>query len=200
MIKNIIFDLGNVLITFDPEEHLKESGLNEKDREFLLREIFCSREWIELDRGSISTFEALRSIKKRNTGREKLIDNNSDFSRLLSPIENNTSLLTELHRQGYKLYYLTNFHDELFDNAVAARPFFCFFEGGIVSARVGLIKPDRRIFTRLLSEFNLMPGETLFIDDSVKNTLAAEELGMETIHLTRPELLKELLYSKLPDF
>lgn len=195
--KNIIFDLGNVLISWDPAGYLRGKGLSEDEQTFLVRELFGSPEWVELDRGTLTAAEAISRIAARNPAREKLIRDHSDFHPMLHPIGENTGLLEGLKKKGYRLFYLTNYHDELFDTTVAARDFFHHFEGGVVSARVKLIKPDRAIFETLLEKYGLDARETLFIDDSLKNVEAAAGLGMETIHLTEPSLLKKLLEEKL---
>ncbi|MBB6479233.1 HAD family hydrolase [Spirochaeta isovalerica] len=197
MIKNIIFDLGNVLIDFQPYSYLVSQGCSTAEADFLYEEIFRSAEWVELDRGTISAKQAIEAIKKRNPGQEILIDRFSDFMPILTQIEENTVLLDDLKSEGYRLFYLTNYHEELFSRTKEAYSFFDHFEGGVVSAHVKKIKPDPEIFTILLGKHNLIPEETLFIDDSLANAEAAEKLGMEVIHLEKPEMLKEELNSRL---
>lgn len=196
LIRNIIFDLGNVLIRFNPREDLINRGLSDEETEFLMREIFHSAEWIELDRGTLNAEEALNKIKGRNPGKEQLIEEHSDFRDLLTPITSNASLLKGLKERGYKLYYLTNYHDDLFDYSFEAFDFFREFDGGVVSAHVKKIKPDEEIYRILLDKYELEPEETLFIDDTEKNTLAADEIGLDTIHLSQPLQLQELLEKK----
>lgn len=197
MIKNIIFDLGNVLIDFKPREYLLSQGRSTDEADFLYREIFQSREWVELDRGTIKSREAIQAIVKRNPDEKELIESHSDFRPLLTPIESNTGQLEDLKDRGYRLFYLTNYHDELFDYTYEAYDFFQLFEGGVVSAHVKKIKPEREIYEILLDKYDLDPGETLFIDDSEKNTRAASELGIHTIHLPEPRMLESELEKKL---
>lgn len=192
-IKNIIFDLGNVLINFHPENHLRNKGLSGRELEFIHREIFLSREWVELDRGTMTRDEALKSIYKRNPGREKQLSENTDFKKMLTPIESNTKILKGLKAKGYNLYYLTNYHDDLFEYSFKKFNFFREFSGGIVSAHVKLIKPDPRIYNTLLDKYNLLASESLFIDDTEVNTSAAEKLGIKAIHLKEEESLEKRL-------
>ena len=97
----------------------------------------------------------------------------------------------------YNLFYLTNYHDELFKHSFTKYEFFQLFEGGVVSAHVKQIKPDQEIYEILINKYGLNVQETIFIDDSHKNTLAAEQLGIESIHLKEPHQLKCLLERKL---
>lgn len=193
MIKNIIFDLGNVLINFQPEKYLQSTGLNQNDVDFVLKEIYLSDEWIELDRGTINREEALSAICGRNPERAELLMAHSDFMKVLTPIECNATQLEGLRNKGYKLYYLTNYHDELFEICYNNYDFFRHFEGGVVSARIKYIKPQPEIYETLMNNYELSPGESLFIDDSVLNTRAAEKLGIQALHLSKPEELKSHL-------
>lgn len=193
MIKNIIFDLGNVLIDFHPIEHLKTKKLSEKQREIVYRAIFLSEEWVELDKGTMTREEALESIYLKNPDDRALLSENTDFENILIPIEVNVKIFKELKEQGYKLYYLTNYHEDLFEYTYNKFEFFKNFDGGIVSAHVKMIKPDFEIYHELLNQYNLTPSETLFIDDTEKNTIAAESLGISAIHLEERNSLRNQL-------
>jgi len=197
MIKNIIFDLGNVLINFQPEKYLQSAGLSQNEVDFVLNEIYRSDEWVELDRGTITRDEALQKIYSRNPSRRELLKNHSDFMKVLTPIEFNTSRLNGLKEKGYRLYYLTNYHDELFEICFNNYDFFKYFDGGVVSAHINFVKPQPEIYLSLLEKYNLDPRNSLFIDDSEKNTIAAQKLGFQTIHLEDPEDLKDKLENYL---
>jgi epoxide hydrolase-like predicted phosphatase len=193
MIKNIIFDLGNVLIDFNPKKYLMNEGLIDADLEFVYKEIFLSNEWVELDRGTMTREEALKSITFRNPDKIKLLMDFAHFEEVLIPIESNVEILLELKNRGYKTFYLTNYHIEAFDFAFSNFDFFKCFDGGVVSAKVKLIKPDPRIYRTLQENYNLIPEESLFIDDTKNNVEVAAELGFHTIHLLNQEDLKALL-------
>jgi len=197
MIKNVIFDLGNVLISFQPHRYLLSQGCTDEEADFLYREIFTSPEWVELDRGTITASQAVSTIKERNPEHRDLIEKHSDFFPVLNPIDENTSLLKKLKAEGFKLYFLTNYHDELFTRTREKHAFFDEFEGGVVSAHVKKIKPDPEIYRILMEKYSLNPVETLFIDDSKANTVTAEQLGMSVIHLENPNDLDRKLKEKI---
>ncbi|MDA3811753.1 MAG: HAD family phosphatase, partial [Spirochaetaceae bacterium] len=173
MIRNIIFDLGNVLMDFQPMDYLNSKGLNQVEIDFLYREIFLSNEWVELDRGTITREEALKTFCIRNPEESELIRSHSDFENILTPLSDNVQILKELKDKGYKLYYLTNYHDDLFEYSFNKFEFFKIFDGGVVSAHVKLIKPDIRIFQKILDKYFLKTEETLFIDDLKANVHTA---------------------------
>ncbi len=197
MIKNVIFDLGNVLLNFQPKELLKSKGLNKQDLDFVYKEIFLSDEWVELDRGTISRKEAFNSITARNPENVELLLQFTNFEEILTPIEDNVGIVAELKNRGYNTYYLTNYHRDAFEYAFSNFDFFNNFDGGIVSADVKLIKPDPMIYKTISEKYQLKPEESLFIDDTKKNVEAAAELGFNTIHLVEKEQLKKLLDENL---
>ncbi|MGQ9619981.1 MAG: HAD-IA family hydrolase [Bacteroidales bacterium] len=197
-ISSIIFDLGNVLINWKPGEFLKNNGYPESLRVMILNDIFISKEWQMLDNGDITCEEAVKMI----AGKSLLTENQiravfNSRLKIISPITCNTNLLPELKKMGYKLYYLSNFPDDIFDTVRSQYGFFNYFDGGEISARLKASKPDKKIFSLLLSKYTLNPDECLFIDDSDINASSAEECGMKVIHLLKPELLKLQLEEKL---
>jgi glucose-1-phosphatase len=194
MIKNLVFDLGNVLINFKPEDYLDKLGYKEELKNVILRDIFRSREWKQLDKGEITLEEAKVMISERSSLKRQEIEGMFDLRvKILYPIESNIKLLPALKERGFKLYYLSNFPDDIFDEIFDSIPFFRLFDGGFISARVKSAKPDRRIFEILLETYSLKPEECLFIDDDESNVRAAGLIGMSSLHLARPKDLPELV-------
>lgn len=197
MIKNIIFDLGNVLLEFQPDKYLKDKGLDDDNIEFVKKEIFSSQEWIHLDEGTITREEANKHITKRNPDNAQLLSEHmNDFCNMFKPIECNVEALKKLKEKEYNVYYLTNFHREAFLTVYNQNEFFKCFDGGIVSAHVNMLKPEHNIYQELIKETNIIPEESLFIDDTEVNTNAAKELGFDVIHLPDPTELQEKLKQK----
>lgn len=198
MIRNIVFDLGNVLLSWQPEEFLAGNGYSKESREIILNEVFRSPEWLKLDNGDLTLSEAVERIASASSlGRDEIIAVFNLRTRIIFPLNCNTKLLPGLKKQGFRLYFLSNFPDDIFDEIESKYDFFGIFDGGLISARVRASKPDTRIYQILLEKYSLIPEECLFIDDSHKNATSAELTGMKGIHLDRPELLKEKLENTL---
>jgi putative hydrolase of the HAD superfamily len=194
MIRNIVFDLGNVLISFNPSEYLEKNNYPEDLRKTILADIFSSPEWIMLDNGEINLEAAIDSIAKRSALKRQEIALFFDRrTHIMFPLDENVSILPELNKQGFRLYYLSNFPIDIFPEVKKSYPFFKYFCGGIISSEVHYSKPDVRIFRIFFEKYNLVPFECLYIDDIEKNVSVAESLGMKVIHLTRTDSLVKKL-------
>ena len=109
MIKNIVFDLGNVLISFKPSEYLDKKNYPANLKEKILKDIFGSKEWLMLDNGDITTSEAIDSILRHSSlKREEIIHVFNHRTELMYPREQNARILPDLRKRGFKLYYLSN--------------------------------------------------------------------------------------------
>ena len=194
MIKNIVFDLGNVLLDFDPERYLEALGYQGKVKEQLKSEIFKTDEWLMLDRGTISQEEAVEIWQQRNPDlRGEIADVMTDWEKILTLKKESLEILESLAAKNYNLYILSNFHEKAFTYVSNKYNFFDYFDGKVISADIGMIKPDPEIYEHLLNKFNLEAGTTLFIDDSQKNIAAAINKGIRVIHFNDAEGLKEEL-------
>ncbi|WP_160690479.1 HAD family phosphatase [Clostridium sp. C2-6-12] len=190
MIKNVIFDIGNVLLDFEPKEYVKSKVVEEKVEE-VYESIFKSEEWPMLDRGTITEEEAKNNIISRKVENTEFI--NSVFENwydILTPIESNVEILKRLNEEGYKVFYLSNFHLAAFEYVTKKHDFFGLFHGGVVSYKEKLLKPEKEIYEKILCEYNLEPKETVFIDDMEVNVQAAINNGMKGIVLKDPIELK----------
>ena len=180
MIKNIVFDLGNVLISFKPSEFFDNKQYPENIKTKILSDIFGSKEWIMLDNGEISTREAIDSISLKSTLKKEEIAHIFNLrTELMFPLDQNVRLLPELKKQGFRLYFLSNFPIDIFEEINTGYFFFSHFDGGVISSEVKLSKPDIRIYEILIEKYSLVPGECLFIDDIEINVIVAESLGMK---------------------
>ena len=192
-IKNIVFDLGRVLIKFEPKEYIEENVPEEK-REDFYNGIFGSTEWLMLDRGTLSYEDAKKIFKERVPGADKQIDRlfDVDLFEILQPIEENVKLLSKL-KEKYNLYILSNFHQPAFEHIFKKYDFFRLFDGHTVSCYYYLLKPEKEIYETLIEKFNLIPEETVFIDDTKVNIDACEKEGIRGIHLPDYTELKQKL-------
>lgn len=195
MYKNIIFDLGNVLLSFNPKDYLK-SKISEDRIDDVYKAIFQSEEWIMLDRGTITEKDAInRIIERNNTYRDDINLAFKDWYDILRPIEEAVEVLTKLKKNGYNVYYLSNFHELAFKEVTTKNNFFELFDGGVVSYAEKLIKPEEEIYKLILKRYNLNPKETIFIDDTKLNVDGASKLGIKAIFLEDPKKLRENLIS-----
>ena len=184
MIKNILFDMGNVLIRFEPRQYVLKVGLSESEQQLMLRELYGSIDWIELDRGTVDEAEIIERVTAR-TGEhlrgaiEKLV---CHWDRPELPVEGMKALTDELCEKGYELYLLTNAgprHKEYWPRFAAAEHF---PEERIYrSADVKLLKPDPAFFEGALEKFGLDRSECVFIDDSAANAEGAQRAGLDAI-------------------
>lgn len=178
-IKNIVFDMGNVLITFDPDRILNRHQLTGDDRKAVEKELFGGGEWHELDRGTITEAELIAAVAKRLPEHLKPVvaEIMSDWYLDLPALEESYDLVRELKMAGYRIYLLSNaslrFYD--YEKKIAA---FEYFDGKLVSADYLMAKPEPEIYQKLFEVFQLNPEECFFIDDLAPNIAAAKVCGM----------------------
>jgi putative hydrolase of the HAD superfamily len=198
MIRNIIFDLGNVLISFVPSEYLIKKNYPGNIRNTILTDIFLSPEWKMLDNGDITVPEAIESIAPKSSLNKEEIALVFNFRRdIMFPLDDNARLLPTLRKQGYRLYYLSNFPLDVFEEVKNDYFFFRHFDGGIISAEVKMSKPDIRIYEYLIRHYGLNPEESLYIDDIEENVLAAEAAGMKGMVTNGSPRIAEQLGNRL---
>lgn len=202
MIKNIIFDMGQVLIHFIPQNLAEQAGVSEADMAVFLREVFQNKEWVALDRGSIEEDAAIRSICARLP--ERLHPPVSSIVRgwwknPLSPVPGMKDLIRELKEMGYGIYLLSNAPSNLHEY-LPRIPGSSFFDGKIVSADWKLLKPEHEIYEKLYATYSLIPSECLFVDDMPINVDAAIRTGMDGIvfHEDVQRLRRELNAAGIP--
>lgn len=180
MIKNIVFDLGNVLISFRPSEFFDKKNYPETIKATILSDIFDSKEWAMLDKGEVNTTEAIDTIALKSSLKKEEITHIFNLrTELMFPLDPNVKLLPELKKRGFRLYFLSNFPMDIFEEIKTGYYFFKYFDGGIISSEAKFSKPDSRIYEILLEKYSLIPEECLYIDDLEINVKAAEAVGMK---------------------
>jgi FMN phosphatase YigB (HAD superfamily) len=198
MIKNIVFDLGNVLISFKPSDYLDKMGYVAVFKDVIISDIFKSREWALLDNGDITTGEAIEKVSARSSlTKEEITSVFRLRKEIMYPITKNILLLPPLKKRGYKLFYLSNFPSDVFDEVYKEYDFFKYFDGGVISSKVNLSKPDIKIFKFLLEKYSLVADESLFVDDIELNTKGAESAGMKSLIVLESVDLSELIEKEL---
>ena len=197
MIKNIIFDLGNVLLRFKPNDFLLRFTNDKEYIDEFVKKVTRSEIWLELDRGTNSLRNARNIFISKYPKEKEFIELFFDqWMDMLTPIEENIEILRELKELNYKSYILSNYIKEAFSYVNLKYNFFSLFDGQIISGFENVIKPEKEIYELLLNRFGLIPEESLFIDDVLFFLKPAKKLGIKTIW-NRPktdlrEELKEL--------
>jgi 2-haloacid dehalogenase len=196
-INTIIFDLGGVLIDWNPEYVFNETYFDSMEkRDYFLTHI-CSSDWNERQDEGRSIVEATEELIKEFPEWETAI---RDFygrwtDMLNGPITATVEILRQLKESGnYKLYALTNWQAGLFEIALVRYNFLHWFDGRVVSGEEKMRKPFPEFYQLLLKRYNVKAEEVLFIDDNLRNIKAAEALGIRSIYFESPEKLSaELL-------
>ena len=178
-IRNIIFDLFGLIARFDTEGYYTVHGISPSDQQILQREVFRSLEFAMGDRGTISEEEAVDAICARVP--EHLHEAVCDFiyrqNRTILPIPGMEALLQCLKDHGHYLFLLSN-TSKAFHRIRTRIPGIELFNGTLISADVGLVKPDPAIFRLACEQFGIKPHESAFIDDAPINAEAAQCAGM----------------------
>ncbi len=156
MIRNILFDMGNVLIRFDRKLFLDRLDVSEADKEILLREVFANVEWAQMDRGSKTEETALEGMRTRlperlHAAAETLT---LHWDEPLIPIDGVYELIGELKAKGYGIYLLSNASVRQ-HNYWPRIPASCFFDGKLISADVHVVKPQPEIYNLCVEKFGL---------------------------------------------
>ncbi|MBQ4551946.1 MAG: HAD family phosphatase [Clostridia bacterium] len=190
--KNIVFDVGQVLLRFEPKEFLPRMFPADIAQRLMPPALFGGDLWLRMDRGDFPAEECARLITEKE-GQPELMPYELEFMlnfakqmSLLPPAH----LVPELKKMGKKLYIISNYGIETFAATQAQFPeLFSQFDGMVISAREKLIKPDLRIYQLLCDRYGLKPEECVFIDDLHANVQGAIDAGFQGIHYTGPEAI-----------
>lgn len=177
----VVFDLGGVLIDWNPRYLYRKLLPTEEAVDHFLSSV-CTLEWNARQDAGRPIDEGIAELVTRFPDQADLIEAWRDrFDAMVHPMEDTIDLLRELHERGVPLYALSNWGAETFEATRSLFPFYKWFRGMVVSGKVGLMKPDPRVFHLLLQEYELNPAEVVFIDDHLPNVDAACRLGFHAI-------------------
>jgi putative hydrolase of the HAD superfamily len=192
---NIIFDLGNVLIRFQPQDYMRRFVAPQWHEAFY-HTVFASPQWLALDRGTLDYAQAQLIFKQNLPECEAQISALFEVHllELLTPIWPNIAVLTQLAQaKTHRLFILSNFHRQALAMLKQKYDFFGLFDGETISSDCQFLKPEPEIYQQLLSTFSLDAAHTFFIDDMSENIAQAQRFGIHGIHLPEPDLLREKL-------
>ncbi len=193
-IKNIIFDIGNVISKFDWEGAYVARGYEGETLKRLGEATALSDDWKEFDRGALSAEQVIDLFVENDPEIENEIrDALSDFAPIVKRVDYAIPWITALKEAGYHCYFLSNFSKIAEAKCTDALSFMPLMDGGILSWKDRVIKPDPAIYELLLSRYELTPEECVFLDDTAENLPPANALGIRTIRFVSLEQAVEEL-------
>ena len=194
--KAIIFDLGNVLIDWNPEHVFTDTYFDSIEKKKYFLSNICTMDWNEEQDAGRSIVEATQELIGQFPDWEQPIrDYYGRWTEMLGgPLPESVEIFRTLKASGnYKLYALTNWQAGLFDIALVRYNFLHWFDGRVVSGEEKMRKPNPAFYQRLLDRYHVSASEALFIDDNLRNIHAAEAMGIRSIHFKNSAQLKEEL-------
>ena len=179
MIRTVIFDIGKVLLDFNWRAYLSSFHFDEETYGRIARAVFENPDWVEFDRGILSTEQVIDRFVLSDPKLEKEIRLVcSSLWRTVTRLDYAVPWVRRLKEQGYRVLYLSNYSDYYFRTTQFALDFLPEMDGGIFSYRVHMVKPDHEIYRKIISDYDLVPEETVFLDDTAVNIKAAKECGL----------------------
>ena len=188
---NVVFDIGNVLVYWEPRALYRKIFATEEEVEWFIANV-CNHDWnLEQDRGR-SFAEAVAETSARFPEHADAIAayDLRWHETVPGPIAGSVEILEQLDASGTPIYAITNFNQHKFKETLQRFPFLHRFRDIVVSGDERVLKPDAAIYRLLLQRNGLTAADSVFIDDSLKNVVGAEAVGMRGIHFTGPEALR----------
>ena len=194
MIRNIIFDIGQVLAEFRWKEYIKELGFTEEINERIAKATVLSSYWNEVDRGVKTMPEIIELCVALDPEIEEEIRLfYKDRSTMVVEFPYAKEFVKQLKEAGYSIYLLSNYGEENFSYVKDIFTFMPYVDGKIISYEVKTIKPEPAIYQALLDTYPILPDESVFLDDRKENIEGAKNFGFHTILFTQPDQAKEEL-------
>lgn len=184
MIKHVIFDIGNVLMSFDPVSYY-QTIYHDEEKTRAICNIFSHEAWGKYDQGLLF-LEDLYDIYHREypSWQTEIDEVLNDWMALMQPIKESFSFMQELKAAGYHPLILSNISKDSADYLKRTQPFFACCPDAVLSYEEKLIKPDPALFHILLERYQLLPEECIFLDDSQRNIDVARTLGIHGVVFT----------------
>jgi len=194
MIRNLVFDVGNVLIEYRWHQMLLDYGLTKEEAAVAGPLFFEHETWKELDLGNMPVEDVILLYEKQLPQYAGLIRWFLTHLELMPiPRPDVWEKVHALKEKGYKIYLLSNYNEDFFRVHTQGASFLEDIDGKVVSYEIHKIKPEPEIYQYLLDKYKLQPEESVFFDDRPENTQTAEGLGMKTYTITSKEYLLHVL-------
>ncbi len=195
-ISSIVFDIGGVLIDWNPRHLFRKIFESEEEMEWFLANV-CTYEWnVQQDGGKLFSVATAELQEKFPEYSDKIALYYGRWEEMLDgEIKGTVEILQRLKSAGIPVYALSNWSHEAFPVAYNRYDFMKEFDGLVVSGYEKLLKPDHAIYRVLMNRYNINPEESVYIDDNKQNADAAAELGFHAVHFNSPGQLRTELRS-----
>ena len=193
-VKKFLFDLGNVFFDWNPERVLKPIFNDDERMNFFINNISFPLLDTRCDAGvkiEVAVKDAIEKFPEFEKEIKLYYPNHGNM--VGSFFQKTVDIFHKVKELNYPCYILSNWSAETYEGMEDQYPFLNEFDGKIISGRDCLIKPDPAIYELAISRFDLIPEETLFIDDRLDNIQAAQNLNFQTIHLIDPSVIQDLI-------
>jgi putative hydrolase of the HAD superfamily len=198
-IRNVVFDVGGVLLQWDPPAFIARVAPDPAQQALIRREIFEHPEWHEFDRGTIDVERATTHFGARaglTPDQMRALLQTANES--LHPIAGTVQLVEDLAAAGAHLYVLSNMPVSTYRYLTRRHAFFGHFRDLVISGAILMIKPEPAIYEHLVEKTGIVPAESVFIDDLLENVIAARECGLHAIQFKGPDAARAELRTYLP--
>lgn len=182
MIKNIVFDMGNVLLDYNPEVILEKACSSKEEKDMIRKELFEGPEWVLGDKGEMTNADRFEPVSKRlpKSMHKALLECVEHWDICMVPQPGAKEFLDKVRNAGYRTFVLSNAADNFYEYFPKEYDMDG-FDGVVVSCDLLLLKPDKKIYEYLLKTYDLKPEECLFIDDRKDNVQGALDCGMKAV-------------------
>lgn len=184
MIKNVVFDIGGVLMEYNPKTYLDKLGMEPEVKLKVKKMIFGSLKWQQCMNGKLLCNELIQMLSEENEEYKKWIKKiigKENMLYMMPPKETSIKYFYKLKERGFNVYILSNITKDTYDLFNENYTYIKDANGGIYSCFEGVSKPHNNIFYALLNKYNLNKNQTIFIDDNKNNINAAQKLGIKSI-------------------
>ena len=200
MLKNLVFDFGNVLVVFKPEEHLRQYAQSDEEAMELRNLIWESKPWKDADVGLCGRQETFERLCEMYPDKKALFAKILfECSEWLTIPQEVKDALHKLQAAGYNLYYISNTNPMDYETMMKNHAVLHELKGGLASYKEKMLKPDPAIYQLLLNRYGLNAEDCLFVDDMAVNTASAEKVGYHTLTLTTGAATLETALRTIPE-
>ncbi len=196
MIRNIIFDIGGVLLDYNPKTYLDKLDIKESRRNKLNDVIFHDQRWKDCLNGFISNSELIEQLVRENLEYKKeieLILSKDSLKYMLPPKQEVIEYYKSLKRKGYKIFLCSNITKDTYNYVKDNFEIIQIADGGVFSCFENISKPNSEIYYRLIEKYNLEIEKSILIDDTKRNVISANDIGLRGILFNNIEDIKKIL-------